>query len=104
MQHRFRGIAQLVERILGKDEVSSSNLDSSSIEKPLKVLELQVVFLFSIFPVSPAGNPFLSSEMPKIGSDFPTFWQLNFWMVCSTLCVRELVIFVSNIHRPESFD
>ena|GEM_PF-2977569 len=26
-------MAQLVERVLGKDEVSSSNLDSSSIEK-----------------------------------------------------------------------
>jgi len=63
-----------------------------------------VVFLFAISPVSPAGKPSLSSEMPKIGSDFSTFRQLNFWMVCSTLCVRELVIFVSNIHKPESFD
>ena len=68
------------------------------------IIELQVVFLFAISPVSPAGKPSLSSEMPKIGSDFSTFRQLNFWMVCSTLCVRELVIFVSNIHKPESFD
>ena len=60
--------------------------------------------MFAIFPVSPAGKPSLSSEMPKIGSDFSTFRQLNFWMVCSTLCVRELVIFVSNIHKLESFD
>lgn len=60
--------------------------------------------MFAIFPVSLAGKPSLSSEMPKIGSDFSTFRQLNFWMVCSTLCVRELVIFVSNIHRLESFD
>ena len=60
--------------------------------------------MFAIFPVSPAGKPSLSSEMPKIGPDFSTFRQLNFWMVCSTLCVRELVIFVSNIHRLESFD
>ena len=27
-------MAQLVERVLGKDEVSSSNLDSSSRKKP----------------------------------------------------------------------
>ena len=33
-------IAQLVERILGKDEVSSSNLDSSSIKKLLRYSHL----------------------------------------------------------------
>ena len=38
-------IAQQVERILGKDEVSSSNLDSSS--KALKLLEFRGFFLFS---------------------------------------------------------
>ena len=37
-------IAQSVERILGKDEVASSNLASSS--KPLKLLEFQGFFLF----------------------------------------------------------
>ena len=37
-------IAQPVERILGKDEVASSNLASSS--KPLKHLEFQGFFLF----------------------------------------------------------
>ena len=37
-------IAQQVERILGKDEVASSNLASSS--KPLKLLEFQGFFLF----------------------------------------------------------
>ena len=31
-ERQHAAIAQLVERILGKDEVSSSNLDSSSIE------------------------------------------------------------------------
>ena len=60
--------------------------------------------MFAIFPVSPAGKPSLSSEMPKIEPDFSTFRQLNFWMVCSTLCVRELVIFVSNSPKLESFD
>ena len=38
-------IAQLVERILGKDEVSSSNLDSSSSSEHLEVEKLQGVFL-----------------------------------------------------------
>ena len=38
-------IAQPVERILGKDEVASSNLASSS--KPLNLLEVQGFFLFS---------------------------------------------------------
>ena len=33
---RCAAIAQLVERILGKDEVSSSNLDSSSSSDTLK--------------------------------------------------------------------
>ena len=37
-------IAQPVERILGKDEVASSNLASSS--KPLKLFEFQGLFLF----------------------------------------------------------
>jgi hypothetical protein len=36
----------LVERILGKDEVSSSNLDSSSRAKPPESVEIWVVFLF----------------------------------------------------------
>jgi len=63
-----------------------------------------VVFCLPFSRFLRPGNPPFSSEMPKIGSDFSTFRQLNFWMVCSTLCVRELVIFVSNIHRPESFD
>ena len=38
-------IAQPVERILGKDEVASSNLASSS--KTLKLLEFRGFFLFS---------------------------------------------------------
>ena len=39
-------VAQLVERILGKDEVSSSNLDSSSIErKPLESLRFRWFFV-----------------------------------------------------------
>ena len=37
-RHTDADIAQLVERILGKDEVSSSNLDSSSKGKHLEVL------------------------------------------------------------------
>ena len=41
---RNAAIAQSVERILGKDEVASSNLASSS--KPLKLLEFQGFFLF----------------------------------------------------------
>ena len=41
---KFAAIAQPVERILGKDEVASSNLASSS--KPLKLLEFQGFFLF----------------------------------------------------------
>ena len=64
-------VAQLVERILGKDEVSSSNLDSSSIEKPLEVLELQVVFClpFSRF-LRPESLPF-PAKCPKLGLIFP---------------------------------
>ena len=42
---RNAAIAQPVERILGKDEVASSNLASSS--KPLNLLEVQGFFLFS---------------------------------------------------------
>lgn len=44
-------MAQVVEHILGKDEVSSSNLLSSSTRKPLKPLILQVsaVFFVSVF-------------------------------------------------------
>ena len=41
-------IAQLVERILGKDEVSSSNLDSSSSSEHLEVEKLQGVFFVVI--------------------------------------------------------
>ena len=41
---KYAAIAQSVERILGKDEVASSNLASSS--KPLKLLEFQGFFLF----------------------------------------------------------
>ena len=44
-RHTDADIAQLVERILGKDEVSSSNLDSSSKGKHLEVLGLRGVFL-----------------------------------------------------------
>ena len=40
----YAAIAQSVERILGKDEVASSNLASSS--KPLKLLAFQGFFLF----------------------------------------------------------
>ena len=43
-EHVFAAIAQPVERILGKDEVASSNLASSS--KPLILLENQGFFLF----------------------------------------------------------
>ena len=42
---RNAAIAQPVERILGKDEVASSNLASSS--KPLNLIEVQGFFLFS---------------------------------------------------------
>ena len=35
---RNAAIAQQVERILGKDEVSSSNLDSSSTENPVTAM------------------------------------------------------------------
>ena len=41
---KYAAIAQPVERILGKDEVASSNLASSS--KPLILLENQGFFLF----------------------------------------------------------
>ena len=41
----FAAIAQQVERILGKDEVSSSNLDSSS--KSLENIEFSRLFAFS---------------------------------------------------------
>ena len=41
---RYAAIAQSVERILGKDEVASSNLASSS--KTLKLLEFRGFFLF----------------------------------------------------------
>ena len=34
--NEFAAIAQSVERILGKDEVASSNLASSSKEKPIR--------------------------------------------------------------------
>ena len=44
MRQKYAAIAQQVERILGKDEVASSNLASSS--KPLKLLEFQGFFLF----------------------------------------------------------
>ena len=37
---RHAAIAQQVERILGKDEVASSNLASSSNKKPLKSKDL----------------------------------------------------------------
>ena len=43
-ERQHAAIAQLVERILGKDEVSSSNLDSSSIEA-LKSEDLGASFL-----------------------------------------------------------
>ena len=46
----FAAIAQLVERILGKDEVSSSNLDSSSKGKHLEVSGLRGVFCLSFQP------------------------------------------------------
>ena len=42
---RVAAIAQSVERILGKDEVASSNLASSS-KKPLKSSDLSGFFLF----------------------------------------------------------
>ncbi len=41
--HKYAAIAQSVERILGKDEVASSNLASSS--KTLKLLEFRGFFL-----------------------------------------------------------
>ena len=41
-------IAQQVERILGKDEVSSSNLDSSSTKKA-RNRKVSGLFLFSIY-------------------------------------------------------
>ena len=44
MSARYAAIAQPVERILGKDEVASSNLASSS--KTLILLEIQGFFLF----------------------------------------------------------
>ena len=49
----FAAIAQPVERILGKDEVASSNLASSS--KTLKLLEFQgfsfyIVVLYDLIP------------------------------------------------------
>ena len=45
LSSEYAAIAQPVERILGKDEVASSNLASSS--KPLNLLEVQGFFLFS---------------------------------------------------------
>ena len=46
LSERHAAIAQPVERILGKDEVASSNLASSS--KPLNLLEVQGFFLFLV--------------------------------------------------------
>ena len=43
-RRHFAAIAQSVERILGKDEVGSSNLPSSS-KKPLKSLDLGGFFI-----------------------------------------------------------
>ena len=44
LSSEYAAIAQPVERILGKDEVASSNLASSS--KTLKLLEFRGFFLF----------------------------------------------------------
>ena len=57
--------------ILGKDEVSSSNLDSSSIEKPLEVLELQVVFCLPFSRFLRPRSPSFSAKCPKSGLIFP---------------------------------
>ena len=57
-------IAQQVERILGKDEVSSSNLDSSS-TKALKTLRFQGFFLF------------LKNLNPVLKSHLATIWLLE---------------------------
>ena len=48
---RNAAMAQLVERVLGKDEVSSSNLDSSS-RKPRREFVGALVFYKSFFAVT----------------------------------------------------
>ena len=57
-------VAQLVERILGKDEVSSSNLDSSSKGKHLEVLGLRGVFL-RFFRAGGLLHPTACGNRPK---------------------------------------
>ena len=53
---QFRGIAQLVERILGKDEVSSSNLDSSSSSDALKSKDFGAFFFCRSFLLCGSGT------------------------------------------------
>ena len=57
-------MAQLVEHILGKDEVSSSNLDSSSKGKHLEVLGLRGVFL-RFFRAGELLHPTACENRPK---------------------------------------
>ena len=56
-------IAQLVERILGKDEVSSSNLYSSSSSEHLEVENLQGVFFVVICDFAYLGCFFALNEV-----------------------------------------
>ena len=61
---QYAAIAQLVERILGKDEVGSSNLPSSS----TKVLETQVSRTFSSFIGENNRAEFcLTTDAPLLG-------------------------------------
>ena len=70
-------IAQQVERILGKDEVSSSNLDSSS-TKALKTLRFQGFFLF------------LKNLNPVLKSHLATIWLLERVFLFSCLFGEEI--------------
>ena len=60
----FAAVAQSVERILGKDEVSSSNLDSSSKGKHLEVLGFRGAFL-RFFRAGGLLHPTACGNRPK---------------------------------------
>ena len=66
-------MAQVVEHILGKDEVSSSNLLSSSTRKPLKPLIFQVsaVFFVSVL-LSRKISFFLRTDLSQATAKEPT--------------------------------
>ena len=67
----FAAIAQPVERILGKDEVASSNLASSS----RKTLEPQRLSGFSFLQRKPLQLP--NGDDLVTGADFSCLWRVS---------------------------